>query len=61
MSGGSKPTKAEANTVLNLTLKGEITDRAYNNPFRNLSPMSALTGSISDASTIGLFELKEVL
>ena len=32
MSGGSKPTKAEANTVLNLTLKGEITDRAYNNP-----------------------------
>jgi protease-4 len=61
MSGGSKPTKAEANTVLNLTLKGEITDRAYNNPFRNLSPMSAITGSISDASTIGLFELKEVL
>ena len=57
MSGGSKPTKAEANTVLNLTLKGEITDRAYNNPFRNLSPMAALTGSISDSSTIGLFEL----
>ncbi len=61
MSGGSKAPKLEANSVLNLTLKGEITDRAYNNPFRNLSPISALTGSITDASTIGLFELKEVL
>ncbi|MCC6583317.1 MAG: signal peptide peptidase SppA [Chitinophagales bacterium] len=61
LSGDSKSPKVEANSVLNLTLKGEITDRAYNNPFRNLSPMAALTGSISDASTIGLFELKEVL
>jgi hypothetical protein len=42
MSGGEKTPKAEANSVLNLTLKGEITDRAYNNPFRNFSPMSAL-------------------
>lgn len=59
---GSKPVaNIEANTVLNLTLKGEVTDRAYNNPFRNLSPMAALTGSISDESTIGLFDLKEVL
>jgi protease-4 len=57
----SKSTTVEANSVLNLTLKGEITDRAYNNPFRNLSAMSALSGSISDESTIGLFELKEVL
>jgi len=61
ISSGSKTPKAEANSVLNLTLKGEITDRAYNNPFRNLSPTSALMGSISDESTIGLFELKEVL
>lgn len=61
MSSGESTPKVVANSVLNLTLKGEITDRAYTNPFRNLSPMSALTGSISDASTIGLFELKEVL
>lgn len=61
MSGGNKTPKAEANSVLNLNLKGEITDRAYDNPFRNLSAMSALSGSISDESTIGLFELKEVL
>lgn len=61
MSGGKKAPKAEANSVLNLTLKGEITDRAYNNPFRNLSAMSALSGSISDESTTGLFELKQVL
>lgn len=61
MSSGSKSPKLEANSILNLTLKGEITDRAYSNPFRNLSPMAALTGSISDESTIGLFELKEVL
>lgn len=61
VSSGESSPKVEANSVLNLTLKGEITDRAYNNPFRNLSPISALSGSISDASTIGLFELKEVL
>lgn len=62
IAGGSAPVlKPSANSVLNLTLKGEITDRAYSNPFRNLSPMSAITGSISDQSTIGLFELKEVL
>jgi protease-4 len=61
MSGGKKAPKAEANSVLNLTLKGEITDRAYNNPFRNISAMSALSGSISDESTTGLFELKQVL
>lgn len=61
MSSGESMPKLEANSILNLTLKGEITDRAYNNPFRNLSPMAALTGSVSDASTIGLFELKEVL
>jgi protease-4 len=61
MSGGSKTPKAAANSVLYLNLKGEITDRAYDNPFRNLSAMSALSGSISDESTIGLFELKEVL
>jgi protease IV len=61
-SSGKKPiTKVDANSVLNLTLNGEITDRSYNNPFRNLSPMSALTGNISDQSTIGLFDLKEVL
>lgn len=60
-SGGNKIFKPEANSVLNLTLKGEITDRAYNNPFRNLSPLGALTGSITDESTIGLYELKEVL
>ncbi|MDB5227863.1 MAG: signal peptide peptidase SppA, type [Bacteroidota bacterium] len=58
---GTKVLKPEANSVLNLTLKGEITDRAYNNPFRNLSPLGALTGSITDESTIGLYELKEVL
>ncbi|MEZ5026868.1 MAG: signal peptide peptidase SppA [Chitinophagales bacterium] len=61
MSGGESTPTVKANSILNLTLKGEITDRAYNNPFRNISPTSALTGSISDASTIGLFELKEVL
>ena len=61
LSSGDKIPKAEANTILNLTLKGEITDRSYNNPFRNLSPMAALSGSISDASTIGLTDLKEVL
>lgn len=61
LSSGDKMPKAEANTILNLTLKGEITDRSYNNPFRNLSPMAALSGSISDASTIGLTDLKEVL
>ncbi len=61
MSGGDGIPKLEANSILNLTLKGEITDRAYSNPFRNLSPVAALTGSISDASTIGLFELKDVL
>jgi protease-4 len=61
LSGGESVPKLEANSVLNLTLKGEITDRAYTNPFRNLSPMSALSGSISDEPTIGLFELKEVL
>ncbi len=61
MSGGKSTPKVEANSVLNLTLKGEITDRAYSNPFRNLSPTSAMMGSISDQSTIGLFELKEVL
>lgn len=61
MSSSESEPKLEANSILNLTLKGEITDRAYSNPFRNLSPMSALTGSVSDASTIGLFELKEVL
>ncbi len=60
-SGGKPVANVEANSVLNLTLKGEVTDRAYNNPFRNLSPMAALTGSISDESTIGLFDLKEVL
>lgn len=60
-SGDTKLTKVEANSVLNLTLKGEITDRAYNNPFRNLTPSSALLGSISNQSTIGLFELKDVL
>ncbi len=61
LSGGESVPKLEANSVLNLTLKGEITDRAYTNPFRNLSPMSALSGSISDEPTIGLFELKDVL
>jgi protease IV len=61
MSGGSKVPKAEANSVLNLTLKGEITDRAYNNPFRKLSTVSALSGSFTDESTIGLFDLKQVL
>lgn len=61
MSDSKSTPSLEANTILNLTLKGEITDRAYSNPFRNLSPMAALTGSVSDASTIGLFELKEVL
>lgn len=60
-SGKKSTSKVEANSVLNLTLDGEITDRSYNNPFRNLSPMAALTGNISDKSTIGLFELKEVL
>lgn len=60
-SGDDKVPKLEANSILNLTLKGEVTDRAYTNPFRNLSPMSALSGSISDEPTIGLFELKDVL
>ena len=61
-SGSStKATKVEANSILNLTLKGEITDRAYNNPFRNASAMSALSGSISQEPTIGLTELKNVL
>lgn len=62
--GGMRGTKTpvlSANSVLNLTLHGEITDRAYNNPFRNLSMISAISGSITDQSTIGLFELKEVL
>ncbi len=59
--GGSKISKPEANSVLNLTLKGDITDRAYNNPFRNFNAMSALSGSIKDESTIGLFELKDAL
>jgi protease-4 len=58
---GSKIPTVEANSILNLTLKGEVTDRAYNNPFRNFSVMSAFTGSITDQSTIGLFELKDVL
>lgn len=61
LSSGEKTVKTESNSILNLTLKGEITDRAYSNPFRNISPMAALSGSISDASTIGLFELKDVL
>ncbi|MCC6516935.1 MAG: signal peptide peptidase SppA [Chitinophagales bacterium] len=61
LSSGDKTVKTESNSILNLTLKGEITDRAYSNPFRNISPMAALSGSISDASTIGLFELKDVL
>ncbi|MFN8282029.1 MAG: signal peptide peptidase SppA [Chitinophagales bacterium] len=59
--GGEQAPKLEANSILNLTLKGEITDRAYTNPFRNLSPMSALSGSVSDEPTIGLFELKNVI
>jgi len=60
-SGSEKPTKLEANSILNLTLKGEITDRSYNNPFRNVSAMSALSGSFSEDPTIGLTELKRVL
>ena len=61
-SGSStKATKVEANSILNLTLKGEITDRPYNNPFRNASAMSALSGSFSQEPTIGLMELKNVL
>ncbi len=59
--GGEKTPIVEANSILNLTLKGEITDRSYTNPFRNFSPMSAISGSISDEPTIGLFELKDVL
>ncbi len=59
--GGEKTPIVEANSILNLTLKGEITDRSYTNPFRNFSPMSAISGSISDQPTIGLFELKDVL
>ena len=59
-TGNTLPSET-ANSVLNLTLKGEITDRAYDNPFRNLTAVSALTGSITDQSTIGLFELKDVL
>ncbi len=54
-------TKIEPNSILNLTLKGEITDRPYNNPFRNLNAMSAFSGSISDEPTIGLMELKQAL
>src|SRR4051812_30794321 len=61
LSKGSKVANVAANSVLNLTLKGEITDRAYNNPFRNLTAFSALTGNITDQSTIGLYELKDVL
>ncbi|MEZ5055113.1 MAG: signal peptide peptidase SppA [Chitinophagales bacterium] len=61
MSSGEKSPSLQANSILNLTLKGEITDRAYNNPFRNISPVAALTGSVDDASTIGLYELKAVL
>ncbi|HRB69862.1 MAG TPA: hypothetical protein PLC92_07125, partial [Chitinophagales bacterium] len=61
LSDGESAPKLEANSILNLTLKGEITDRAYTNPFRNINPVSALTGTVSDASTIGLFELKDVL
>ena len=59
--GGEKTPIVEANSILNLTLKGEITDRSYTNPFRNFSPMSAISDSISDEPTIGLFELKDVL
>ena len=59
--GGEKTPIVEANSILNLTLKGEITDRSYTNPFRNFSPMSAISGTISDEPTIGLFELKDVL
>ncbi len=61
---GSKSDKKagiKANSVLNLTLKGEITDRTYDNPFRNLSPMSAVTGAISSEPTIGLYDLKNLL
>ncbi|HNF48609.1 MAG TPA: S49 family peptidase, partial [Chitinophagales bacterium] len=60
-SQSSKKSGAKANSVLNLTLKGEITDRTYDNPFRNLSPMSALTGAISSEPTIGLYDLKNVI
>ena len=56
-----KSPKIEANSILNLTLKGELTDRSYNNPFRNMSAMSALSGSFSQDPTIGLTELKRVL
>ena len=62
VSGGSgKTNKVEANSILNLTLKGELTDRSYNNPFRNMSAMSALSGSFSQDATIGLSELKKVI
>lgn len=60
-SSSEKAPKLEANSILNLTLKGELTDRSYNNPFRNISAMSALSGSFSQDATIGLTELKNVL
>lgn len=60
-SKSDKKSGTKANSVLNLTLKGEITDRTYDNPFRNLSPMSAVTGAISSEPTIGLYDLKNLL
>ncbi len=42
--GDNKPAKPKANSILYLKLEGEITDRAYSDPFRNAGFFGALSG-----------------
>lgn len=58
--GESKPKTAKANSILYMKLEGEITDRAYNDPFRNAGFFGALSGDIVSKPTLGLFDIKEV-
>jgi protease IV len=62
LSGGQeKPAKAEANSILYMKLEGEITDRAYTDPFRNAGFFGALSGDLVSKPTIGLFDIKMVM
>lgn len=58
--GESKNTKPKANSILYLKLEGEITDRAYTDPFRNAGFFGALSGDVVSKPTLGLFDIQQV-
>jgi len=59
LSGGEKESKLlKENSILQLTLEGDLPDRASNDPFVNFSP---ITFGVKTGKSIGLFELKKII